>query len=379
MANRYDTTAIASDSRLKIDMANDIAYLMPEATPFTALIKNIRKDKAASHKFEWLERSPEARWDAVNNGGGYADSATDIVVDHGAYFRAGMIVKVPRTGEVLCVSSISTNTLTVVRAFGETTAAALVNDDPLLIIGNVNEEGASAPSDAGGSPTAVYNYTGISRLPFFVTNTANVVATYGGKLITQEQKQKAIEHMLDMERSMLFGERKEDTSGSSPKRSTRGLLKFLTSNIKSSAGNLTELAFNQWLQDVFKYGSSTKTLFASPLLVTVISTWAGAKLQTVSEAKAKYGIHVTRYVSPHGELNIVKEPLFEGAIYGGYGAVIDMDKIMYKYLEGRDTQLITNIQAPDVDGRRDEYKTEAGLCVMNPESHGLITGVTGAA
>lgn len=376
---KYDSSAIKTDGRLKIDMAQDIAYLAPSETPFTALIKNIKKEKCMSPKFEWLERDQEARWDAINLIAGYVAGATSIVVDNGAYFRAGMLVKVPRTGEVLLVTAIATNTLTIVRGFGETSAAALVDNDPLLIIGNTNEEFASAPGDAGGSPTSVFNYTQIFRTPFAVSNTANASATYGGKLITQEQKVHGVDHMRDMERALLFGERKEDLTGSAPKRATRGLLKFLNENVKSSAGQLSELAFNTWLQDVFAYGESTKTLFASPLLVSVISTWATGKLQTVPEAKAKYGIEVVKYISAHGQLNIIKQPNFEGAIYGGYGAIVDLSKITYKNLEGRDTSLKTNIQSNDADGRRDEYLSEVGLKVENPKAHGVIIGVTGAA
>lgn len=375
----YDTTAIKTDQRLKIDMASDIAMLIPNAAPFLALTKQIAKETANSYRFEWLERELEARTDKTT--AAVADGViTTIPVTNGAYFRANMLVKVPRTGEVMLVVSIAANNLTVARAFGETAGAALNINEELIIIGNVNEEMASAPGDAGGSPTAEYNFTQIFRTPFAVSNTANAVQVYGtGKLITQEQKDKGVLHRIDMERAFLFGERKEDLTGDHPKRETRGLLKFLSQNNLdvSSDGILTEVIFNNWLEGIFAYGSQKKTLLASPRLISVISEWGRDKIQTVPAANAKYGLHVTQYVSPHGELMIVKEPLFTGA-YSGYGTVLDMADIKYKPLEGRDTSLKTNIQAPDVDGRRDEYLTEAGLQVKLPKHHGLIKGVTKA-
>lgn len=375
---KYDSSAIKSDNRLVLDMSNDIALLDPSAAPFTVLTKRITKENANNPEYSWLERETEARWDAINNGAGYDASATSIVVDNGAYFRPGMLVKVPRTGEVLLVTAVSTNILTITRGYGETTAVALVDNDPLLIIGNVNEEGAKAPADLGGNPTKENNYTQIFRSPFSVTNTANASKVYGTtKLLTQEQKQAGIMHKIDMERAFLFGERKEDLTGPHPKRSTRGLLKFLSENVVDAGGTLTESEFNNWLEAVFAHGSDKKTLFASPRLVSVISGWGVNKLQVVSEARAKYGLHVTRYISAHGELLVVKEPLFEGAIYGGYGTVIDLKNIKYRPLNGRDTSLKTNIQDNDADGRRDEYLTEAGLEVRLPKTHGLITGVTG--
>lgn len=377
---RYDTTAIKTDQRLKIDMANDIALLVPNAAPFLALTKQIAKETAKSYRFEWLERELEARTDKTT--GTVADGIiTTIPVTNGTYFRPNMLVKVPRTGEVMLVKSISENNLTVTRGFGETAGAALNSGEELLIIGNVNEEMAGAPGDAGGSPTAEYNYTQIFRTPFAVTNTANACEVYGtGKLITQEQKDKGILHRIDMERAFLFGERKEDLTGDHPKRETRGLLKFLSQNNLdvSSDGILTEVMFNNWLENIFAYGSQKKTLLASPRLISVISQWGNEKLQTVPAANAKYGLHVTQFISPHGELMIVKEPLFVGS-YSGYGCVLDMADIKYKPLTGRDTSLKTNIQANDVDGRRDEYLTEAGLKVVLPKHHGLIKGVTKAS
>jgi hypothetical protein len=374
---RYDSSAIKSDGRLVIDMAEDIAFLNPSEAPMVALIKRLRKEKATNPEFNWLERDLEARWDAINNAAGYANNATSIVVDNGTYFRAGMLVKVPRTGEVILVTAVATNTLTVKRQFGETVAAALNDNDPLLIIGNVNEEGAKAPSDAGGNPVKMFNYTGIVRTPFSVTNTANASKTYGGKLITQEQKQHGIEHRIDLERQFLFGERYEDLTGTHPKRSTRGLLKWISSNVYDAGGQLTETEFNNWLEGVFAKGSSKKLLLAAPRVISTIDSWGVGKLKTVSEANAKYGLHVTQYISSHGELNIVKEPLFEGSVYGGYATALDLENISYKYLERRDTALKTNIQDNDADGRRDEYLTEAGLMVQLPQTHGLLTGVTG--
>jgi hypothetical protein len=374
---KYDTSAIKSDGRLKIDMANDIALLDPSAAPFTVLSKRITKENAKNPEFNWLERQLEARWDAVNQATETA-VGTSVVVANGAYFRVGMIVKVPRTGEAMLVTAISTNTLTVVRGYGETTAALLNNADPLLIIGNANEEGAKAPADAGGNPTKIFNYTQIFRTPFSVTNTANASQVYGSsKLLTQEQKINGIAHKVDQERAFLFGERKEDLSGSAPRRTTRGMLGFLTENVTDAAGTLTESEFNNWLEGVFAHGSDKKVLLAAPRVISVINNWGVGKLQVVSEARATYGLHVVRYVSAHGELLIVKQPLFEGAVYGGYAAAVDVKNINYRPLEGRDTSLKTNIQDNDSDGRRDEYLTEAGLQAKLPKTHGLLTGVTG--
>lgn len=154
------TTNILSN-RLVIDMADKIALLEPNETPFMSFLKIAKKNirTAKSYKVEWLEDDIGARWDAINAVGGYAVGITALVVDNGDYFTAGDVVKVPRTGEVIYVVSVSTNTLTVLRGYGTTAAAALLDNDPLVIIGNANEEGSGTRTIKSTTELPKFNYT----------------------------------------------------------------------------------------------------------------------------------------------------------------------------------------------------------------------------
>lgn len=152
-----------ASAKLKIDMSEKIALLQPSATPLITFLKRAKNNTEVANnpKYSWLEDDLGGRWDAINNGAGYADSATDMVVDNIDLFAVNQIVKVPRTGECLRVTVVTTgtSTITVTRAFGTTSAAALVDNDPLVILGNVNEEGATAPTVKSTQETEVYNYT----------------------------------------------------------------------------------------------------------------------------------------------------------------------------------------------------------------------------
>lgn len=371
-------TANIQTAKLKIDMSEKIALLQPSATPFITFLKRAKgnTEVANNPKYSWLEDDLGARWDAVNNATGYLSTDTAIVVDNGAYFSAGDVVKVPRTGECMLVSSIATNTLTVVRGFGTTAAVDLVDNDPLVIIGNANEEGSGVRTIKSTQEAEVFNYTQIFKTPFGVTNTQNASAFYGGNDLSYQQKKKGIEHMVDMARAFYFGQKKLDTTGEHPKRATAGLLSFLTSNNYDAGGALTQSEFDQSICEVaFKYGSKEKLMLASARVLSVINGWALGKLQ-IEQGEKTFGLAVVKYVSPFGVLNLVHEPLFEGAVYGGYAAIVDVENVKYRPLKGRDTKLETNIQANDIDGRTDQYITEAGLEVRNPETHALLTGVT---
>lgn len=156
-------TANILQAKKKIDMSNTIALLQPSATPLISLLKQFKQNTkpATNPKFSWMEDDLGARWDAVNNGAGYDDSTTSIVVDNGNYFSVGDVIKVPRTSEVMLVTAVnnSTDTLTVTRGYGVTSAAAIVDNDPIVIIGNANEEGSGKREIKTTKEVEVYNYT----------------------------------------------------------------------------------------------------------------------------------------------------------------------------------------------------------------------------
>ena len=74
----------------------------------------------------------------------------------------------------------------------------------------------------------------------------------------------------------------------------------------------------------------------------------------------------------HGEIALVKEPLFRG-LASTFMALVDLDHVSYRPLVGnginRDTAIQTNVQASDEDLRKDMILTEAGLEVSLPDTH----------
>ncbi|GIO13540.1 hypothetical protein J19TS2_30950 [Cohnella xylanilytica] len=368
-----------TQNKIVIDMSEEIALLQPNEEPFMSFLKIAKRNTqvATNPKFEWMEDDLLPRWDAINNAAGYDNAATSIIVDNGAYFSVNDVVKVPRTGEVLLVTAISTNTLTVVRGYGVTPAAAIVDNDPIVIIGNANAEGSGTRELKSTQEVPKFNYTQIFKTPVGATNTEKATKMYGGNDLAYQRMKAGVQHKIDMARSFMFGERKEDVSGGKPKRTTGGLLSFLNKNNYDAGGQLTQTEFDNNISEVvFKYGSKEKILLASARLLSVINGWAQQKL-LVDNLAEKYGLKIFTYVTPFGTYKIMNyQHLLEGAVYGGYGVVIDPEAVKYRPLTGRDTKLETNIQLPDADEEKDQYITEAGLEVRNAEKHAVITGVT---
>lgn len=362
----------------------EIHRLTPDAAPLTVLMRQLRSKSIDSQKPEWYEKGLPARWDQVNNGAGYADNATSVVVDNAAYFSVNDTVNVPRTGEKVRVTAVntSTNTLTIVRSVGSTAAAALVDNDDLQILGPAFAEGAALGAEKSHQPTNVYNYMEIIRTPFGQTESARQSRQYvGGEKDLMAEK--LVEHMIDIERKMWFGEREIDTtSTANPIRFMNGVLAYATSNVTDFGSTATEPEMETFLQNVTSYTGSgdSRTFFASPLWISQLSQIAAGRLQTVSDRSATFGIKVTQWITGHGTLNIVKNRLFEngagGTGYAGYAVALDTSKLQYLYLGDRNTKLRRNIGTPGDDGYTSEYLTECCITLHNAELHGVAKGLT---
>lgn len=371
------STVSINQARRIVDMSNAIALLEPSKTPFLTLMSKINKKTAHNTEFNWLEDELQGRWDAVNLAAGYDAAATEITVDTGTVFSAGDIVKVPRTGEALLVTAVATNKLTVVRGYGVTAAAAIVDDDPLVVIGQTFLEGGLSATPKSVLTVTKSNYTQIFKTAIKVTKTQEATKLYGGSDRAYQRKKKAIEHAIDISRTAWFGEKKQEISGETVRRTTAGVISLLGSSVPTydASGSLTEKNFEKlFMEQAFQYGSKTKVLFAAPRVISVINSWGKEKMQVDNQSK-EYGLAIMRYESAHGTLKIVREPLFEGTVYGKMGVVLDLENVKYRPLNGRDTKMETNIQAPDEDSYKDQLITEAGFEVQLPKTHAILKGV----
>lgn len=376
-----------TQAQRKVDMREAILELEPNEAPLTVLLGRIPAEGTHNPKYDWVENELWARFDAVNDATGMIAGDTAMVVDNAAKFQVGDLVKVTSTGEVVRVTAVDTGTqtLTVVRGVGGG-AAAIADNAELYIIGRAFEEGSLAPDAVSDNPTVVSNYTQIIKTPFEATNTLIHSDTYTRpKDFKMAANHAGIEHKKDWELVFWLGKPSEVAGASHPIRTTGGVLHFVTTNINSIAGTMTEAEFYAGFRTAFRYGNKkTKTLFASEIFVETINTYPRGKLQAVqADHDTTYGLNVQRFVSPHGNLNVICHYLFEGAEYGGLGVVLDLSNIRRRPLansEGsRDTHIEMNIEDRGRDGKKHQYLTEQGFECGLEKTHAIYEGVTGAA
>lgn len=363
--------AISTQS-IVIEMDDKIYQLEPNRSQLALLSSKVGKMAVENPKYEWSTDEHIPTLDRVNEAGGKAatTTATTFTVDNGGYYRVNGLVQIQRTGEVCRISAISGNVLTVTRAWGDSTIGTIVDNDSVTILGGAAAEGATSEDSKTTKKAFDYNYTEIKRAPFEFTNTELATKLYGPDDLSYQANKVGAEHAVDIENVLLFGTRGIDTS-TIVRRTCGGIDEFISTNDVDFGGIFNMVTFFSFAEDVFRYGSGKKLMLAAPAVVSNISLEAIKYLEIMPKEKT-FGIDIQRLLTPHGELMVTKHNLLEGDTYGKRAYVLDLDNIGYRFLKGRDTKLMTNIQANDKDARKDEYLTEFGFVRVQEKTHGRI-------
>lgn len=316
-------------------------------------------------------------------------STTSITIDasdDNKFAIAGAIVVNSETSEVMRVTAdTSGTTLTVERNIGGT-SHQIADNAELFIAGFAAEEGGSSPTAISFDASVAENFTQIFRTAFQVSNTLN--STYlrtGDKM--DEAMTKALKlHMSDIERAMFFGVKHESNGSSAqPTRFTGGILDSVSNVVDvatdfasyggSNAGQMTEEGFDSLLiSSVFKYGSNQKIAFVGETVANTLQQFGKDRWQPTA-VEGAYGVNLTRYNTFAGDLMVHLHPQFR-QVPGMKDAmvIVDFPHLAYRYLEGRDTQLLEDRQLPDADSVKHEYLTECGLELIQDQVHSYIKG-----
>lgn len=216
------TTVSEAEGRLIVDVVDRISLLEVNKHPLVTLLNNIgkvwdgkgwtgsgiMKAAAGSYEFGWLEDHYGGRYAKVSGTATTAVDQTPTVTGAGTssgyIFTDGDVVKCARTGECMVIGTVATTTIQLhKRGFGSTAAAALVDGDSLFIIGNVNEENASARNVNTTRSAKETNYSQIFRTTIAISGTESKVNLYGGNDLTYQRAKKGTEHMLDKFMSIM--------------------------------------------------------------------------------------------------------------------------------------------------------------------------------
>ena len=412
-------------TRRLYDFSDRVADLSPEESPFFVYLSKVGKVPTSDSQFRFLEdrtkiamtdRSFVISTDLAAASVGATVTATISAAQ--SWLIKGMVISVEsvtgnsgapnhanaRIEAVNSSTSIDIKWLTNPGSDADPAASAKAT-----VIGTAFGEGSGAPDVFSQELDNDYGFTQIFKTACEMSNTARATQYRGYSDEWQRiWNLKLREHKIDIERAMLFGQRA--TSGGV--QYTDGIAGHIMANgqgqtiedgeqlvytegeayLKTvAAGSLTYDNLLRDLEVVFdpaRGGSSAKLALCSLPVISLFNKLGdgagfigdsivngGGSRYNFDASQGTFGHKVMKVETVHGDLSLVKEPLFRG-MSGEFMCMVDLDHVSYRPLVGnginRDTSITTNVQQADEDLRKDMILTEAGLEVSLPETHALF-------
>lgn len=411
----------ATDQRPK-SWREFILYEYPNgSSPLTAIMSKLGSEKVDDPEFNWWTKTLPTQ--AATITGVYTDSLMSSAYTSGgvagsiiyvkcseddiSHFRAGHQVllrdvsdyDVDVNGKVVAVQKNGASSCITVKLLEADTTTAqshdLSNADRILVIGNINPEGATMPEAVAYDPTKIYNYTQIFRTPLDITRTARRTKLRTGDAY-KEAKRECLElHSIEMEKAFIWGIRTENIgSNGKPERTTRGLIDIIKTYASTNVNDFTlntsysgdtwiasgEDWIDFYLERIFRYGKGEKLCLAgSGALLGLNKIGKTYGQWTFTPQTKSYGIQVVEWVTPFGKINIKTHPLFSYEEANRYSMVIyEPENLKSRIID--DTTFYSDAEKQNTgytrkDGTNEEYLTEIGLEFHFPSGWGYLNGV----
>ena len=422
--------SLTKGSRRLYDFSDRVAELSPEESPFFVYLSKVAKMPTSDPQFRFLEDRSTMAWTdrSFNITTNLAAVSTGAVVSATLSAAQPWLIK----GMVIQISSITGNSgapnhaNAIITAINSTTSIDIKwltnpgsNADPAAyvsaasmegigqVIGTAYAEGTGAPDVWSQELDHDYGYTQIFKTACEMSNTARATVYKGYSDEWQRiWNLKLREHKVDIERAMLFGQR----ASSGGINYTEGIAGHIIANGQSqthedseqlvytegqsylktvAAASLTYDVLLRDLEVVFdpaRGGNSSKLALCSLPVISLFNklgdgvgfigdTMSSKTPYNFERSQGTFGHKIMKIETVHGDLSLVREPLFRG-LAAEFCCMVDLDHVSYRPLVGngvnRDTSIQTNVQAADEDLRKDLILTEAGLEVSLPETHALF-------
>ncbi len=415
----------ATDQR-PLAWRKEILRLFPNGrAPLTAIMGQTKGERVTDPQFHWWTKSLPGQAGAITNI--YTDLAmavayvangtagddlyvkmaaatiAEIRVGHQVLLRDASDLTVDVNAKVIDRSSNGASSYAKVRLLEDddnSSSGDLSDADRIMVVGNINSEGAAMPDAITYDPTKWYNYTQIFRTPLDITRTARLTSLRTGDAYTEAKREILELHSIEMEKAFLFGIPTEGTGDNGKKeRSTLGLIPAIKGGYTGHGGDAgttsdypSESGWSgqTWLQGgedwldtqigtMMAYGNREKVAFCGSGALTQINKLVkNGGDHTFTPATKAYGIQVTEWRTVHGVINIIEHPLFSYETTMTNTMVIyEPENFKWRYITDttfHDDPDKKNSGWTRRDGTKEEYLTEGGIEYHLPIGWGYLTG-----
>lgn len=362
-------TETGNPDRREASWMSDVKYLDPERTAFTAVLSKLPSKSVSDPTYRLFEREHPSRWVRLNEALDSSETAVDV--DDGAAFRAGDIILCD--DERMSVSSVSGNTLTVVRGVVGSTAATHSDDAWVKILFQKQTEYGSSGTPITSDLNTVENYTQIFKESYGQSNTNKATRKRAYNDLADSRAMALDRLRRDKEQMVVWGKREVNRSSGVITRYSGGLDEFVTTNRHDLEGSLEMGDIAYLINLSTRFGSSKKLWFVGRDALYQLSA-LGLDFVRIDMASKVLGMSVNRVRGPHGEFSLIEHKDFVNA-HGGRIMIVDPRHIALAVL--RKMKHESNIQTPDIDGEKHQFVGELGLWLDTEKAHTIAYNAGG--
>lgn len=334
--------------------------------------ENVRKFELVnwpSTKVEWIEDTMSPYTTTIAEDLDDSETGVDVATGTGSYFRQGDIVSVD--SEYMLVTSVSTDTLTVTRAYGSTTAASHTSGATITLLTRAMPEASDAVTGHTTTTSQPYNYSQIISEAAKASKTSIAIKKYGiedeldyqvSKLFANQGSAGKLAQFL--QRTFYYGKRVQRSS--SAYGSMGGFATFVTTNVSNLASaSLQRSDIHTKVRQIRDAGGMcTHVITGSWGLEKINAMYEGTIRTTRDETRG--GSEITMIKTPHGEVEVV----YDWMCPAGYMYFLNAEKCGWLPVRPFESGKI----AEQGDYFLTDVVGEFSFALANEESHGLIYG-----
>lgn len=316
--------ALAADASLSTyDQSNgeflDLSDMLAEIirrdnTSFLSRVSISGEATETTHS--WMEDSLNANTATCAETLDNSKTTLNVVSGDGAKFRVGTLFKLNVQGktEVMQVTAVSTDALTIVRGYGSTSpeAGTAGTDDPILIISHANQEGQDPNADTSKARSKISNYTQIFQYGIQIAASMRAVLQAGvGDEYSLQVARRLMEAMRELDSTIVNGIKSTSAGSDTVYRSMGGIVEFASAtngNLDTTAETLTLSVVNAMAKQIWDDGGYPNFILVGGKQKRNISTFDQSARRSVYDTQVA-GYVVDRVITDLGfTLDVIVDP-----------------------------------------------------------------------